>query len=130
MNNDSKLVTLAILTYSKAQILQTILENEGIESYIQNVNLIQPVISSGVRVRINEHDLPQALKVVESSVWLQSEVLNENDTALWGSESKENKILIPVDFSAYSERACDFGFKLADQFHAEVVLLHVYYSPI
>ena len=64
MNNDSKLVTLAILTYSKAQILQTILENEGIESYIQNVNLIQPVISSGVRVRINEHDLPQALKVV------------------------------------------------------------------
>ena len=130
MNNDSKLVTLAILTYSKAQILHTILENEGIESYIQNVNLIQPVISSGVRVRINEHDLPQALKVVESSVWLQSEVLNENDTALWGSESKENKILIPVDFSAYSERACDFGFKLADQFHAEVVLLHVYYSPI
>lgn len=130
MNNDSKLVTLAILTYSKAQILQTILENEGIESYIQNVNLIQPVILSGVRVRINEHDLPQALKVVESSVWLQSEVLNENDTALWGSESKENKILIPVDFSAYSERACDFGFKLADQFHAEVVLLHVYYSPI
>lgn len=130
MNNDSKLVTLAILTYSKAQILQTILENEGIESYIQNVNLIQPVISSGVRVRINEHDLPQALKVVESSVWLQSEVLNENDTALWGSESKENKILIPVDFSAYSERACDFGFKLADQFHAEVVQLHVYYSPI
>lgn len=130
MNNDSKLVTLAILTYSKAQILQTILENEGIESYIQNVNLIQPVISSGVRVRINEHDLPQALKVVESSVWLQSEVLNENDTALWGSESKENKILIPVDFSAYSERACDFGFKLADQFHAEVILLHVYYSPI
>lgn len=48
MNNDSKLVTLAILTYSKAQILQTILENEGIESYIQNVNLIQPVISSGM----------------------------------------------------------------------------------
>ena len=47
MNNDSKLVTLAILTYSKAQILQTILENEGIESYIQNVNLIQPVIING-----------------------------------------------------------------------------------
>lgn len=29
MNNDSKLVTLAILTYSKAQILQTILRMKG-----------------------------------------------------------------------------------------------------
>ena len=55
---EDKLVTLAILTYSKAQILKSVLESEGIESYIHNVNLIQPVISSGVRVRIKESDLP------------------------------------------------------------------------
>ena len=46
---EDKLVTLAILTYAKAQILKNVLENEGIEAYIHNVNLIQPVISSGVR---------------------------------------------------------------------------------
>lgn len=45
---EDKLVTLAILTYAKAQILKNVLENEGIEAYIHNVNLIQPVISSGV----------------------------------------------------------------------------------
>ena len=43
---EDKLVTLAILTYAKAQILKNVLENEGIEAYIHNVNLIQPVISS------------------------------------------------------------------------------------
>lgn len=59
---EEKLVTLAILTYSKAQILKNVLENEGIEACIHNVNLIQPVISSGVRIRIRESDLPRALK--------------------------------------------------------------------
>ena len=43
---EDKLITLAILTYAKAQILKNVLENEGIEAYIHNVNLIQPVISS------------------------------------------------------------------------------------
>ena len=32
---EDKLVTLAILTYAKAQILKNVLENEGIETYIQ-----------------------------------------------------------------------------------------------
>ena len=48
---EDKLVTLAILTYAKAQILKNVLENEGIETYIHNVNQIQPVVSSGVRVK-------------------------------------------------------------------------------
>ena len=47
---EDKLVTLAIHTFEKAQILKTILETEGIEVYIHNVNQIQPVVSAGVRV--------------------------------------------------------------------------------
>ena len=35
---EDKLVTLAILTYAKAQILKNVLEAEGIEAYIHNVN--------------------------------------------------------------------------------------------
>ena len=70
---EDKLVTLAILTYTKAQILKNVLENEGIETYIHNVNQIQPVVSSGVRLRIKESDLPRALKITESSTWLRSE---------------------------------------------------------
>lgn len=123
---EDKLVTLAILTYSKAQILQSVLENEGIESYIHNVNLIQPVISAGVRVRIKESDLPKALKVIESSSWLSSEILHEESPKPVGSP----QVLIPVDFSDYSLKACEFGFHLAERMQAEVVLLHVHFTPI
>ena len=76
---EDKLVTLAILTYAKAQILKNVLEAEGIEAYIHNVNLIQPVISSGVRVRIKESDLPHALQIIESYTCLAEDILKEKD---------------------------------------------------
>ena len=124
---EEKLVTLAILTYSKAQILKNVLENEGIDACIQNVNLIQPVISSGVRVRIKEHDLPRALKIIESSAWLAEDIVSEENEK---DKKKTPKILIPVDFSSYSLKACEFGFNFAEHIHAEIVLFHVYFTPI
>jgi nucleotide-binding universal stress UspA family protein len=125
---EDKLVTLAILTYAKAQILKNVLESDGIEAYIHNINLIQPVISSGVRVRIKETDLPRALEIIESSAWLADAVVKEEEK----DEEKEEprKILIPVDFSEYSMKACEIGFSFAKEMKAEVVLLHVYFSPI
>ena len=74
---EDKLVTLAILTYAKAQILKNVLENEGIEAYIHNVNLIQPVISSGVSFRLNDSDFPHALQLTESSAWLSEDVVKQ-----------------------------------------------------
>ena len=124
---EDKLVTLAILTYAKAQILKNVLENEGIETYIHNVNQIQPVVSSGVRVRIKESNLPHALKITESSAWLSEEVVGEKMPQI---EKGSNKVLIPVDFSSYSLKACEFGFNFAKNIDAEVVLLHVYFTPI
>lgn len=119
---EDKLVTLAILTYTKAQILKNVLENEGIETYIHNVNQIQPVVSSGVRLRIKESDLPRALKITESSTWLSESIVGEKTPK---SDSKSNKILIPVDFSSCSMKACEFGFNLAKTENSEVILLHV-----
>ncbi|SHE84813.1 Nucleotide-binding universal stress protein, UspA family [Bacteroides faecichinchillae] len=124
---EDKLVTLAILTYTKAQILKNVLENEGIETYIHNVNQIQPVVSSGVRLRIKESDLPRVLKITESSTWLAESIVGEKDPKI---EKQSNKILIPVDFSDYSIKACEFGFKLANVEDSEVILLHVYFTPI
>lgn len=124
---EDKLVTLAILTFAKAQILKNVLENEGIETYIHNVNQIQPVVSSGVRLRIKESDLPRALKITESSAWLSENIVGEKEPEI---EKKSNMILIPVDFSNYSLKACEFGFNLAKAENAEVILLHVYFTPI
>lgn len=120
---EDKLVTLAIHTFEKAQILKTILETEGIEVYIHNVNQIQPVVSAGVRVRIKESDLPHALRIIEDSKWL-SEDTEEESTA-----PQVKKILIPVDFSDYSIKACELGINYAHQVGAEVMIMHAYFSP-
>lgn len=119
---EDKLITLAIHTFEKAQILKTILETEGIEVYIHNVNQIQPVVSAGVRVRIKESDLPHALRIIEDNKWLEE--TQEEVTA-----NQEKKILIPVDFSDYSMKACDLGFNYAAGTGAEVMILHAYFSP-
>lgn len=117
-----KLVTLAILSYAKAQILRSILQSEGIKVYIHNVNLIQPVVSTGVRVRIAQRDLEKALSII--------------DKAEWRVEEKEEKcandlprILVPVDFSEYSFKACHMAFSAAAKAGAEVILLHVFFTP-
>ena len=124
---EGKLVTLSILTYSKAQILKTVLENEGIETVIHNINQIQPLISSGVRVRIKEKDLPKALSIIESSAWLSESVIGENKVE---NKDKKRRILVPVDFSSYSIKACEFAFNLAKTNDSEVVLLHIYFTPV
>ncbi|MDF9829578.1 universal stress protein [Parabacteroides sp. PF5-6] len=121
---EDKLITLAIHTYEKAQILKTLLETEGIDVYIHNVNQIQPVVSAGVRVRIKESDLPHALRIIEDSNWLK-----ESDEEPKEKEVKQKKILIPVDFSDYSIRACEIGLNYAAAIQGEVMIMHAYFSP-
>lgn len=116
--NDDKLVTVAIHTFEKAQILKTILESEGIETYIHNVNLIQPSVSAGVRVRIKETDLLKALSIIEKM-----------DLGEPSKKNGKSTILVPVDFSDYSMKACDTAFHLADNLDAEIIILHAYYTP-
>ncbi|MFZ4456044.1 MAG: universal stress protein [Bacteroidales bacterium] len=124
---EDNLITLAIHTYEKALILKSMLENEGIETYIQNVNLIQPMVSSGVRIRIKESDLPRALQVVNRAK------LNETEEEWPTSDSehfKLNKVLVPIDFSSYSQRAADVAIHFAATAKSEVVFFHAYYVPI
>ena len=122
---EDKLVTLAIHTFEKAQILKTILETEGIEVYIHNVNLIQPVVSAGVRVRIKESDLPHALRIIEDNKW--SEDAKEEEEK--GDADQTRKVLIPIDFSDYSMKACDLGINYAAVVGAEVMIMHAYFTP-
>ena len=121
---EDNLVTVAIHTYEKAQILKSVLEANGIEAYIHNVNQILPVVSAGVRVRIKESDLPQALSIIEdmNNAEAIEEALNEK-------HKKNHPVLIPIDFSDYSTKACEFGFGLAATLNTEVILLHAYFTP-
>ena len=110
-----RLITLAIHTYDKAIALKSILEREGVIAVLNNVNLSKPAISSGVRVRISEKDLPLALRIVENP-----------DIFSWDSQFCEKKptIVVPVDFSDYSYRACLMAFNLAKQHKANIDILY------
>ena len=121
---EDNLVTVAIHTYEKAQILKSVLEFNGIEAYIHNVNQILPVVSAGVRIRIKESDLPKALSIIEEMN--NAEAIEE---ALKEEHKKNHPVLIPIDFSDYSIKACEFGFGLAHTLNTEVILLHAYFAP-
>lgn len=121
MNN--KLVTLAIRTNQRAQMIKSILEENSIETVIHNLNQAHPEMAVGVRIRIKESDLPSALKIVEEkeSAW-------EADLGSPNNEKLE-QVLIPIDFSDHTEKVLDFGFHFAQQLGAEVVLYYVYFNP-
>jgi len=119
---EDKLVTVAIHTYERAIILKGLLESEGIEVYLHNVNLIQPVISAGVRVRIKESDLPAALKLIEDFQFNENEPEKKED-------SVRKTILVPVDFSKFSLKAARLAFSMADKIGGNVTFLHNYYNP-
>ena len=123
--HNEKLVTVAIHTYEKAQVLKSILESEGISAVIHGINLIEPTIAGSVRVRINERDLPHALRVIEQVDF--SSTATEDDQEKLERANKE--ILIPVDFSDYSLKACDFGFRLAVDLNCNVKLMHAFFTP-
>jgi nucleotide-binding universal stress UspA family protein len=125
---EDKLVTLVTLTYNKALILKELLEKEGIEVTIANLHPHNPVVSSGVCIRIKESDLPHALKITESPVWLSESVVGEKSIGLTREESSE--ILVPVDFSSYSMQICEFAFHLAAKMNYKIILFHAYLTSM
>ena len=108
-----RLITLAIHTYDRAVAVRMLLEAEGIPVTLQNVNLEQPEVSSGVRVRIPEHDLPLALRIVENPDIFSGAVANAC------TPTSHRTILVPTDFSEYSLNAARAAIRLAAARKAE-----------
>ncbi|WP_289270625.1 universal stress protein [Paramuribaculum intestinale] len=120
---DDRLITIAIHTYERALELKSLLESEGIEAVLQNVNLSSPIISSGVRVRIKEHDLPAALRIIENREIFVGPAVTSLDLPL------SRRILVPVDFTPMSIKACKAAFRIAHAHQAEIVLLNAFVDP-
>lgn len=115
------MITVAIHTLEQAQKLRALLEREGVNAVLQNLHLDSPVLSAGVRVRIAESDLPQALRVIENP-----EIFNI-DHAL--SAEKNRTILVPVDFSEKTMHALQVAYSIAAKDDSKVVLLHSFLVP-
>lgn len=118
-----RFITLAIHTYPHAVTLKKILESHGVTVKFENLVISGAGIASGVRVKILETDLPLALKITESSGSFPSAKL---EMKMAGSYAT---VLIPVDFSPDSLRACKAGFEIARKLSLHPVLLHAYVTP-
>ena len=94
---ESRLITVAIHTGDRAIELKNQLEAEGIPVTLQNVNLEHPTVSSGMRVRIPETDLPLALRIIENQDIFRSYDEEHRQT--------DRSFLVPVDFSDYTPPA-------------------------
>lgn len=116
-----RLITVAIHTYEYALGVKSLLESEGIEVTLQNVNLEQPEVSSGVRVRIPESDLPLALRILENREIFGAPVVLAGDGA-----AKRHTIVVPTDFSEHAFRALCVAVRLASRHNADIMLLHSY----
>jgi nucleotide-binding universal stress UspA family protein len=117
---EEKLIVITTENYASAQILQTYLESNGIECYLNNVNLVQPMVAEGVQVQIKESDIEKALKL------LAEKHPKEHPPKL----TSPRKILVPIDFSTPSQNAARFAVHLASIYGSEIKLLHVFNSPM
>lgn len=120
--DQSRMITVAIHTFDRAADLKALLEREGIEVCLQNVNLSNPVMSAGVRVRIAESDLPLALRIIENP-----EIFQIEDSNL--SEKSERVILVPVDFTEKTLHAAKVACTIASTLDSKIVLLHSFLVP-
>lgn len=120
---DDRYITLAIHTYDYAIGMVKALKDNGIAARLEDVDLQSHAVAAGVRVRIPISDLALALRIVENSALLAS------DVSAMKTEGIGDKVLIPVDFSDYSRVACRTGFAFANMLGTDAVLLHVYASP-
>ena len=116
---EEKIITIAVLPYSKAEILRSLLETKGIRCSLENVNLIQGAVASGVRVRINARDAKKAYPVLDK-------MLGKVDK---DTRKTENSILIPVDFSKSSLKAAAISFDIAQKLGSVLVFYHVIPQP-
>jgi len=119
-----KLVTLAIHTEEKARILTDLLQSQGIPVTEEKVDSEVPGAPTGIRLRIKESDLSRALNVVESR-----NLFSYSEPETYRTDDGRKRILVPVDFSDYSIKACRIAFNLAKEIHAKVKILHVYFNP-
>lgn len=120
-----KIVTLATLTYMRAQLLSAMLERNGIECFMTNINQIKEA-PGGVKVNIQEDNAEQAIRVYadfKGSYGEQKQKAVEYMRSI-------RRILVPVDFTPHAENAAFYALQLATVLKANIQLVNAYLDPL
>ncbi len=117
--------TLATLTYMRAQLLCAMLEDNGIECFLTNINRIKEA-PGGVKVKINETDARSAMDIYKN---FKGAFGKEKESAVSYMKSIR-RILVPVDFTSHSENAIHYALLVASHLKANIKLFNAYLDPM
>lgn len=121
---EEKLITIVVLPYAKAHNLKEMLKAENIDSELESVEMVESASSSTMRVKILDKDLERALPLLEDLLGVKPFVDEQEP------DKKEPHILVPVDFSRHSEKACTMAVNIASQLNVKLVFMHCYINPV
>lgn len=117
-----KFLTIVILPFVKAQQFKNMLENEGIECLIEDIELTEDTSLFSSRIKITEVKMEKAFNILEDFLKTPAEKKT--------GDEKELLIMVPVDYSDYSFKAAKIAFNMAERREAKMILFHVYPNPI
>lgn len=120
-----KIITLATLTYMRAQLLCAMLESNGIECFMTNINRMKES-AGGVQVKIQSEDSEKAVKIFED--FRASYGVNKEEAVAYMKSIR--RILVPVDFSVHAENAAFYALKIAEVIKADIKLINAYLDPM
>ncbi|NOY50988.1 MAG: universal stress protein [Chlorobi bacterium] len=121
----TKIITIASLTYMRAQLLSAMLERNGIECFMTNINLLKEA-PGGVKVNINKADLQRANEIFED--FRKAYGFKKQEAVEYMRSIR--RILVPVDFSYHSENAAVYALQMAAQFKGDIKLINAYLDPL
>lgn len=116
-----KLITIAIHTTEKANVLKQLLQKKGIDVVLDKVEDNLDNSNLGFAIKIDISDLTKALNIIE-----ENKLFSYSDQQTYKIDDGRNRILVAVDFSNYSLQACHLAFNIAKEINAKVKILHVY----
>ena len=120
MNNE--FITLAIHKIRKAQVLKDFLERNGIAVELEEQKKANSEDSSSdYYIKIEYKNLARALSLIEAN-----KLFSYKDERTHRIDDGRRRILVAVDFSDYSTKACQVAFNIAKELDAKVKILHVY----
>jgi len=123
---ENRFVTIATLKKTDADLLKKQFEEEQIDCELSLAKAVKANELNGYRVKVRMKERKKAIKILDTFVELYGIETIEGDTF-----SKEiERILVPVDFSENSLRACDYALGIAEKLHSEIMLMHSYFFPV
>jgi len=117
-----KLVTIAVNSFSRANILKNHLESANIECTLTSPDLSKPVEGNNINIRVNEADYSRAIEITDEI----NQQYGEEEINIPAEKLTINKILVPVEFTEYSVNGCYYALGIAEKYNAEIHLFHCF----